>query len=384
MKVAFLISSAGDTDLALRTIQALEQLGEHEAVIISLTKTAKERTQTFQSSLVKTKITLPEILNPESDAFPTDLTTKDELENIRLFLGNHNIDLAYIGVPSVNSEIPFKLAESFDIPVLMAYEFMFKPENHCLWNHVPSLSKKPNIKWALPLFTATEDFPVPSEKRYITGHLSIDNAYSGAPASSKKIPEIKELLQIAPEKKFTFISSTTQPVEIDTDFLNCLLTELKEHPDMQVRLGLHPGIQDFDAYLKEIVTIYKKHPEIADQFKIILPDNLVERIKSPALTINDPQLQNLFLRVNITGSEAAFAADRITQAVPGALLNQAVLEGKPAYSHLGKPYLPKQFFSQSISSFFTSEPQPPRLKEDLNLDNKTAPENYAEIIVHKF
>ena len=89
----------------------------------------------------------------------------------------------------------------------------------------------------------------------------------------------------------------------------------------------------------------------------------------------------MFLRVNCTGSEAASAADRIGQAVPGALLNQAVMEGKPTYSHLGKPYLPRSFFSNTIVSFFTAERrQPPRLKEDLGLDGRTAPERVAEII----
>ncbi|MBA3535820.1 MAG: hypothetical protein H0T84_04310, partial [Tatlockia sp.] len=173
------------------------------------------------------------------------------------------------------------------------------------------------------------------------------------------------------------------PVEVDAGFLDCLLTELKQHSNIQVRLGLHPGIHNLDAYLQEILFIYRKHSEIAAQFKIILPDTLVGRIKAPELTIDAPMYQNAFLRVNITGSEAASVSERITQAVPGALLNQAVLEGKPAYSHFGKPYLPHQYFSNSIASFFTAERQPVRLKNDLGLDEKTTPERYADIFMSK-
>ena len=58
--------------------------------------------------------------------------------------------------------------------------------------------------------------------------------------------------------------------------------------------------------------ICQQYPETAAQFKIILPDNLLGRIKEPELTINEPVYQNTFLRVNVTGSEAASAADSVT------------------------------------------------------------------------
>ena len=69
--------------------------------------------------------------------------------------------------------------------------------------------------------------------------------------------------------------------------------------------------------------------------------------------------------------------------LPGALLNQAVLEGKPAYSHSGKPYLPHQYFSNTIASFFTAQRQPFRSKKDLGLDEQTTPERCADIITRK-
>ncbi|MCL9683967.1 hypothetical protein [Legionella maioricensis] len=86
-----------------------------------------------------------------------------------------------------------------------------------------------------------------------------------------------------------------------------------------------------------------------------------------------------YFNFNINGSEAAFAADRVAQAVPGALLNQAALEGKPAYLHSGKPYLPKQYFSNSISTFFTAPGESARAKEELGLDERTTPERCAKL-----
>lgn len=381
MKIAFFISSVGDTDLALKTISALEHDVQYQTALISLTKAAQQRIDSFKSPSLVTKTSLLEILQSKSDLYPEEMLSEQLVNMVGKYLQEQKIDYAYIGVPSVNSDIPFQLAESLDIPVLIAYEFMFKPEKHNLWKHVPVLGKKPNVKWAIPLKAAKEDFNVPDESLFVTGHLSIDNAYTPGLGNTKSYEEITKILKIQPDKPFAFVSSTTQPVEIDASFLNCLLSELKHHPKMQVRLGLHPGIQNFDLYLKEILTIYRKHPEIVDQFKIILPDSLTVRIKEPKLTIDDPDYQNAFLRVNITGAEAASAADRISQAVPGALLNQAVLEGKPAYSHLGTPYLPRQYFTNSPALFFTAGRQTPRLKEDLGLDKKTAPEKYVDILM---
>ena len=60
---------------------------------------------------------------------------------------------------------------------------------------------------------------------------------------------------------------------------------------------------------------------------------------------------------------------------------QSVLEGKPAYSHLGKPYLPRQYFASNIGTFFSAERQPPRLKEAFGLNEKTAPERCVDIIL---
>lgn len=383
MKIAFFVSSLGDTDLALKTIKSIEQKGSHETILISLTQTAQLRIDNFQSSSLVTKISLPEILNDNVNTFPKKLETEAQLKNIIQYIQLQNINYTYLGVPSVNNEIPFQIAKSLEnIPVLMAYEFMFKPESHCLWNQVQELKTQQNVQWALPLADAVDDFDIDDKRKiHITGHISIDNVYSFQSDSSKSSEEIRRGLQVPIDQSLAFVSSTTQPIEIDVTFLDCLLSELPQHPNVQLRLGLHPGIQDLEAYVNEILSIYKKHVDTHHLFKIILPNDLLRRFKTPELSINDPLLQEAFLIVNINGSEASFAADRVAQAVPGALLNQAVLEGKPSYSHSGKPYLPTQYFANNIATFFSSERKSLRMKQDLGLDTKTAPERYADIII---
>jgi hypothetical protein len=381
MKVAFFVSSVGDTDLALSTIKSMESKGENQAVLISLTKAAQQRVEHFSSTLLVEKKTLPEILLLSPESFLDGRCDAVQLEHIVEYIKLQGIHHAYFGIPSVNNEIPFQIAEALDdLPVLMAYEFMFKPESHCLWEYVPKLKSKANVQWALPMATATENFGS-DDRMHIIGHMSIDNAYSVTNPGSKTLEEISEFLQVTPSQSLAFVSSTTQPVEIDANFLDCLLTELPNHPHVQVRLGLHPGIQNLDAYLTKIISVYTKYPDADSQFKIILPDNLLGRIKNPELSIDNSLFHTLFLRTNITGSEASSAADRVAQAVPGALLNQAVLEGKPAFSLLGKPYLPHHYFSDGVSTFFSGVRHPPRMKKELGLDERTAGERCANIIV---
>ena len=377
MRIAFFLSSIGDTDLALRTIESME--GEHQVSIIALTKVAQQRIENFSSPLLHSKKSLPEILHLGPELFPKDVCDSDQIKAIVESIHSDAIDQVYCGVPSVNNQIPFQIAVALDkIPVLMAYEFMFKPESHCMWDYVRPLNK-PNVKWALPLDSAKDDFH-PDQNVSIIGHLSIDNAFSAVSLVSTS-QEIREQLDVLTNQPLAFVSGTTQPVDIDKSFLDGLLTELPKHPDVRVRLGLHPGIQELDSYLAEVLSVAQAHPEAANQFKIIFPDNLRSRLKSPELSIDNPMFQHVFLKRNITGSEASAAADRVGQAVPGALLNQAVLEGKSAFAPQGKPYLPKEYFADSASRFFSEMRKPPLKNSDLGLDEKTAGERCAAILL---
>jgi hypothetical protein len=371
MKIVFVVSSIGDTDLALGTVKSLEKNNQDVVTFIALTKTALDRIEKFNSTLPVEKKALYQILHREPNYFP-ESCTEIEIEKISQFIDECHIEQAYIGVPStLKSKTPFQIAQSVKkIPVLMAYEFMFKPEAHSLWEFVPTLNAMPNIKWAVPLDTAVENFSTTCT----VGHLSIDNAFPVKQPSEKSAEEIRQRLQIESGQSLVFLSSTTQPIEVDLTFLDVVLTELPHHPTMQVRLGIHPGIQDLNTYLTNILSVFERHGSVLNQFKIILPNSLLPRISESIAS------QPVFLRTDVNGPEAGWAADKVGQAVPGALLNQAALEGKPVYSHSGKPYLPASYFSENIASFFSAQQQEPRHKNNLNLDEKSASENCATIL----
>lgn len=379
MKIVFLISSTGDTNLAIKTINHLNLSKEHEFVLISLTQAAQKAQMQaidFPNPDRVTALTLPELLQLKDNKFPETYTDVQCLKTAQ-YIQNQHFSLVYCGVPSDNSDAPFQIVSKLErIPVLIAYEFMFKPENHTLWRHLPVFRDNPDIHFALPLDRAKEDF-LGQNNVHVVGHLSIDNGVSAKPLDLNS-EEIRRKLDITDDESLVFISSTTQPVEIDEQFLDALCAELPNHPKMQVRLGLHPGIKDLDGYLTKIIAVYDKHKErCSQQFKIIFPDEFQKKLNNPELFVGHP----VFLNAHVNGTQAAYAADRVAQAVPGALLNQGAIEGKGAYAHGGKPYLPQSSFAENLNLFFTAARKPYLTKTELYLEEKTVAERCSEVIM---
>lgn len=384
--IAFLVSSAGDTDLAISTVQAIRKKSqEHSLTLIALTPIAQERIDTqVNLGLSVQQTNLAKML--ELNEYPKELCSDEQLTTITQYLQAQ--DSIYIGIPSVNSDIPFQIAKSADKPVLMAYEYMYHEPTHRLWNHIDELGLKSNVHWGIPLSTAGEDFSAVKDpaRLHVTGHLAIDRALVANQENANIATHndaslaLRKRLQVEPEQSLFFLSSTTRPAEVDADFLNSLLTELVNHPHVQLRLGLHPGIVDLDNYLENILSIYQKHPNAIAQFKIILPDNFVKKVMKPELSINNPQFDPLFIRENISGNMAASLADGVTQAVPGALVNEALLKGQGVYS-TGRSYLPEKLFAKNPHGLFSATRQSPPDSASLMLDENTASERYADLLL---
>ncbi|MDI1353146.1 MAG: peptide deformylase [bacterium] len=393
MKSIFLVSSVGDTNLALDTIKAMEAKGQKSHIIVSLTKTARDTIRKAPLSETTTHKTLPQLLTIEEEMEPEKYHNEETQKFIAEYIEDNNpqITHAYIGVPSDDRQsFPFQVAQRLKkVNVVMAFEFMFKPQNHCLWNHVHQLNLKPNLSWVVPLHNATKDFDVENKKMHVIGHLSIDKACAqqikneDVQAQSKAaIAEVRQKLDIVSDNIFCFVSSSTQPVEMDITFIDCVLAELLKHPKMQVRLGLHPGINDLDSYVQKLIDICKKHESIEKQFKIILPQDLLTKFKQPESSIDNHLFTSLFMRVNIKGDDAGTAADCVAQVVPGAILNQAAMEGKPVYAHQGQTYLPDGYFSNSLSTFFSAGRKSPTSKNALALPDKSAAAQCAIIMMN--
>ncbi len=168
-----------------------------------------------------------------------------------------------------------------------------------------------------------------------------------------------------------FISGTTQPVEVDQELLKALLEEIStgKYEHVQLRFGMHPGVKSADDYLNGLLKVCADYPKTKNQFKIILTPQFKSKLRSSISS-------EFILEADISGPDAAEVADRIAQAVPGALLNEAALKGKPAYFHKQSsvPYLPSSLFSGDIKVFFTAKTGTVRSYAELELKD-TAPSN---------
>jgi hypothetical protein len=180
------------------------------------------------------------------------------------------------------------------------------------------------------------------------------------------------------DEEAIFISGSTQAKELENMFLDALLKELatKKYAWLSLRMGIHPGTEYPDDYLHELLLTAEKYSQTKSQFKIILTPQFEKRLKFSIRS--NPFL----LRCEITGAQAAYAADKITQAVPGALLNEAALLGKPAYFYERSvvPYLPKEWFSKDIATFYLAKAERSRSCKVLGLVD-SAPNLMSQLMI---
>jgi hypothetical protein len=375
----FFVSSIGDTDLAQATIDKLLEMQVEDSIfLVPVTLVAQNRIKNLMVSPRVEQLSLADIVK-QPDILSKKQITAAELEELADFVAQKKVCRAYVGVPSpLDEEIPFQIADSLKIPCTIAYEYMFSaPASHQFWHYLDVLAAKENCDFAVPLNNAKEELLSKNksenikEKIHIIGHLSIDSALAETKTDTKSI---RAALSIDEDNEFVFASGTTQPTEVDKQFLAALLNELStgNYPRIQLRFGIHPGVKDGDNYLKELLEICANYPESKKQFKIILTSQFKAKLQSPIFSPNN----EFILESDVSGSDAEQCADKIVQAVPGALLNKAALKGKPAYFHekSSKPYLPPLFFSDSLAMFFNARPRLICSRKELDLED-TAPNN---------
>ena len=380
MRVIFFVGALGDTDLIKATLTYL-QTADHEAtsqiILVPFTPAAVERTLEYENHASILRLPLSRLLDTQ-DILTATTMTPAQLDRLANFVEDQRLAQACIGVPSNNNEIPFQIALHLALPqpTIIVNEYMFQPVDHCFWRYVPRLAARQYL-FAVPLAAARQAILTvcANANVQLTGHLSIDHALAVATLDVKTV---KQALAIDAEKEdYVFVSGTTQPFAVESQFLESLLSELAhtDYAQLQVRLGLHPGIDNADAYLHMLLDTCSQYALTSRQFKIILTPQFANKLlqavpASPFLIVAD-----------IPGAIAAQAAAKVTQAVPGALLNEAAIQGKPCYFDRSSatPYLPQTWFSSSLSAFFQARPQPPHTRAELGLD-RPAPAALAQLL----
>lgn len=393
--LAFFVSSAGDTNLAKKTIaELIEQKVENPLFLIPLTKVAEDCTQDLVGNTALSRVLLKDILQPkEAVAALAGTPAKEEklnpgalsaaeLDQINAFAEDKQIARAYIGVPSNNQEASYQIAKRLQrkmIPCIIANEYLFKQEDHAFWGQIDDLVAE-GCEFAVPLQSAGDAVLAVNKnaKIKVVGHLSLDQ-----PVTPLDPEPTRAALKIGAEEKLVFISGTSaKSISTDNDFLEAVLKELSEgvaqglYAGLQLRMGIHPGVENPDDYLKALLETCDKYPKVANQFQIILTD----KFKTEKLTRPLPPSPFL-LPANVAGPAAVNAAQQgAGQALAGASVNELAFQGRPSYVHQSQGlYLPKAWYSQSLSLFFTQKPRPPHSKSELGL-TESAPRCMAKLM----
>lgn len=378
MKLAFIISSNGDSDLAIETVKALQKKDyRSEIILLPLTETAIEQVE--KSRLDKVTVMPIDAITGDKNTLTQDKLTEYHLSLITNYLTDHEVKRSYIGIPSSNNEKPYQIAQKTDIPCVISNEYMFYDKNHLFWVWLNALVLSKNISFAVPLPATKKIINSVSAKEvqcFVIGHLSIDRAFATNATDIDKA-NVLSVLQVKPTQELTLVAGTTQKTETDIDFIQALLESIQQYPNIQLRFAIHPGVKDQNAYLTEIVRACNRYQDALPQFKIILPQKIRNKLNDSELAQHD-----VFLHGEVAGPVAAAVADRVCQAVPGAIPNEYALKGKPSFVHLNNSYMPREIFASNLQQFFTQKPQQPCNRTSLGLESEaSAAENMASLVM---
>lgn len=353
MTSLFFTTSAGDTDLAIDTIQSMaKSQPQQQLIFIPLSELALKRAEVLTTCSANVKI--------DKNFLHLERTLPDEedLVAINTVIDKLNASHAFIGIPSIKSDnAALYLALKLNLHKVIALEYLYHEPALPLWSKIAELCDN-NCHFAVPTSLAAKEITTlaPSAKVTEVGHLAIDKAVAKRkkPVSKKENLAIRTQLGCELNNDLKVISGTSVGGEIDYPFVQAILNELKKnnYPNLKVCFSIHPFVSNPDQYLAGLIEVCNRYPNLYQKFKIILPEGFVQKLTSPK-SIN---LNNQFIiKAEISGQQATLVANGVAQAVPGALVNEAALLDNAAYCHEPvKSYLPSGLLSKDLRSFLSS------------------------------
>lgn len=335
----FVCSSEGDRKLAELTIRRLSHAGRQCTIlslaIPSITRSLREFTKTLEH------VSMLEELNnkPILECHEKEIAT---------YIHRCGFSSAYIGLPSADTdEMAYKVALALDIPIIFVNEWMsIPPKSHTVWRYRDALIAKPKIHFTESLATSNV---FPADRRSIISHPSL----ALSPAVSMSAEEqlrVRDLLVVPSKYPLVIISGTTREQNVDMTFLTELLEELPNHPTIQMRYSIHPGIQNKLDYIEKLLLVAQQTRAKAEQFKIILNQAIVKDLE--AYAVEQLKSSPWILMVDVSGPKATEASDGFAQAVQGANTNHCAKQKKPAFSRGNQPLLPNSWFADNPCHFF--------------------------------
>ena len=359
MKVLLVCHSAGDSALITQTAHKLA--AESKATTINLLIVGKAAQSKIDSEKFSPKInviSLESILSTPFAAFENTALNTEELLLLQAYLKKIAVTHALIGTPSLNNAaVPYQIAEllSQEIQAGFIYDdYLFTEAKHVKRGKIQEKGWPECYQWLLPLSAAAAEVKElnPKLKTEVVGHLAFVAAVKASESKMEFTPYHKTLHNEG-KNKLIFISGGKSVIE-DLQLLTSVTTILQqeEFNEIDVRIGLHPGLDDVNTYLSKMLLHLIRNP-VKNSIQFIIDLSMQKRIqleqikKTVIADLNEQEKGSItkelgtFLHlVDIRGDQAAAVADGVMCFVPATLVSQAVVQGKPAACYQGKPYLP--------------------------------------------
>ncbi len=397
MSILFVSHSTGDTQAMLAVAKRVQQRFAEKLYFFVLGEAAekvfKQQEQFAYFTLRDMSFSEQEIGQLENGSL-----SPQQLQKVDKYLKVLSIDRAYIGTPSkLNAAVPFQVAElvSQQLKVGVIYnDYLYKEVGHVYENIVRQKKVwQSSFRWALPTAKAQEFFQsINTElKTAAVGHLGIDAVLEAKDGKSDDGDPLRQQLHVSPTQKLLFISGL-KDADIDKALLNDMLAVLHNDNEnifspLEIRIGLHPGTSDMNAYLTSLVSILSRYPKaVTKRVKFVLPDRLQKKVNLEQFD------ESFFIKKNISGDQAAKAADSVACGLPATLVTKAALQGKPAFCHDAnkKSFLPEDRFfvgdDKMVSFFRRSVDQlnsEPISKSELGVPKKEAVDMMASLLLAK-
>lgn len=337
MSVLLVCHSVGDTNALLPVAEIIKQEQKPYILAVGATAEAKLRDGVPGAEV----LFLSDWIGKENAALVEDSPlTEKMLAQVKKHLKALEVTRALIGTPSKNdAAAPFQIAEILSAQLksgIVFNDYLFEEKEHTFWKTLKKQDEwQRQYTFFMPLPYAVADAKDANSSVFVdaVGHSSIDAALNAGKVPLDLLAENRNALKVDGDA-ILFISGT-KDAEADRELLKALLETLSKDSQLnniQIRFGLHPGAGNLQAYIEQISTLFEEaeFSDFRSCFKFIITEKVAAKIDSSQLDAD------LLLSADISGDEAAMAADGVACSVPATLLNKKLISGGPAYSHQDK------------------------------------------------
>lgn len=356
--------SVGDTDIVVASVLELQKvLFKEIANKIYILITSKAATNRIAEKNLPKNINILNLIDILSGSVfdENGALSAVQLSLVGQFLNSlGKIIGILIGTPSQNNAAaPFQIAQCLsennqDNQIRLIYnDYLFKEPKHIYWKKLEDKEWPKKFLWLLPVSKAAEAVnKINAElKKEVIGHLALYAAIYQPPEMKGKIIEMRKALMGQDSTHLVFVSggkSMHEDLELLTSITEVLRKNAQKYNQIDIRIGIHPSLDNLNAYLRTMMTHLLILP-VKNSIQFIITKSLLDRIDLNNFTIIDPKDSKQVIAVSDKEAEkflgkydcrdSVLAADGVASFSPATLVSQAAARNLPAACCSGDPFV---------------------------------------------